>query len=514
MFKVVDILRKLMLFGMLLMVACQDSTETSLSGTASLRFILRSVESTLQSRGIEDDLDSDGSITDEEMYVNGSKMYRLALFLVEGGSVVSYIALEADDPRFSNDNTEATVSFTNLDYSKTYKLYAVANYGNYEELTGNLAVVSEDNITGGLRVNASESNLCSHLSAYPLTLAKDINLTPGENIINGELIRTYARLRLNVRNQSSHSDLCITDLSFNPKFTQQSADIFVEGGTANVSPVVTSSDAIIPFAPDYLIPKMGSDNQVNEATIFDTYLLESTGGNYNYTLSLQYPGITSEVYEVSGSSISNYNDIEDGELYVMYNANSSRYLYINGNNVGAGSSYMTNGELNHNYVWRFNKISANRFTIESMGSTGYFMQSSQMSSSRVPLTVTPGNSDYFTATTTSGYLRLQGTRSSYFLAVNGSSVYGNNSTSSNNRRRYNFYLYKVEKKSVTTSVDYEETIPINIVDKVTGEASPITAIRRNDFIDILVNVTYNEKSGDVEFEVTNWEDVEGEVTFD
>ena len=61
---------------------------------------------------------------------------------------------------------------------------------------------------------------------------------------------------------------------------------------------------------------------------------------------------------------------------------------------------------------------------------------------------------------------------------------------------------------------YEETIPIRIIDKNTGEASPLTAIKRNDFINILVNVTYNEKKGTIEFEVSDWDKVNGDVTFD
>jgi hypothetical protein len=39
-------------------------------------------------------------------------------------------------------------------------------------------------------------------------------------------------------------------------------------------------------------------------------------------------------------------------------------------------------------------------------------------------------------------------------------------------------------------------------------------LSRNDFVNILVNVSYNDKSGDVEFEVSDWNEVEGDVTFD
>ena len=152
------------------------------------------------------------------------------------------------------------------------------------------------------------------------------------------------------------------------------------------------------------------------------------------------------------------------------------------------------------------------YFIESMGATGYYMQSSQVNNSRVPLTVVPGNSDYFTVSTSGNYLRFLSNRYSYYLSVNNSTVCGH--YSNNNQNRRNFYLYKVEKKSVSTKVTHQETIPINIVDKTSGEAVPLTAIRRNDFIEILVNVTYNVKTGEVEYEVSDWDEVNGDVTFD
>ena len=152
------------------------------------------------------------------------------------------------------------------------------------------------------------------------------------------------------------------------------------------------------------------------------------------------------------------------------------------------------------------------FTIESMGATGYFMQSSAMNNSRIPLTVSPGSSDYFNAGSSGNNIRFGNSNNSYYLSVNGNAAQGHNSYWYMERR--NFNLYKVVKNSVASSITHEETIPIRIIDKATGEASPLTAIRRNDFIEILVNVSYNEKTGDVQFEVTNWDEVNGEVTFD
>ena len=510
-----DILRKLIILCCVLLVtACQNNDDvTGTEGPASLTLTVRSRENSTLTRGVED-LDDNGTVTDEELFVDGRKMYRLAVFLFDGTKAVSSTVLEADDPRFTNGNTEATVSFTFLDYSKTYKLYAVANYGNHEGITGNLTSITESNVTTALTVTASGDNLCNHNTAYPLVLKQDINLTPGANTVSGELSRTYARVRINVRNQSTLNNLYITKLNFASKFTRKKADLFTEGGAAEVSPVTTSADAITPFVQDLMIPMMGGNGNVSEATVFDSYMLESTGGSYNYTLGLKYMGDTEEVYTVSSSATNNHNNIEDGAMYVIYSTNAKKYLYANGSSVGAGNSYLTNGELNHNYVWKFkrNSSNTNRYTIESMGATGYFMQSSQVSTSKVPLTVSPGNSDYFTASTSSSNIRLQSTKSNYYLSVNSSTVAGHSSSSNQNRR--NLYLYKVEKTQTATTISHEENIPIRIVDKNSGEATALTEIRRNDFIDILVSVTYNEKTGNVEFQVADWEQVNGEVTFD
>ena len=506
------ILQKLLLFGgILLTCACSNDESLHTASDTTLYINITSKGSVQSTRGVED-LDDNGTVSEQELIVDGRKMYRLTVMLLDGNRVASSTVLESDDPRFSNENTEATVSFTNLDYTRSYLLYAVANYGNYNGLTGNLSEADGENITSGLKVTASEENICDSSTPYPLSLKKEINLTPGKNIVNGELLRTYARLRINVRNHSSLSDLYITGLSFDTKFTQQSADLFDEGGTASVSPVVTSAGAITPFEQEMMIPKLDTSGNVGEATVFDTYLLESTGGSYNYTIGLKYEGAKTEEYFVENKAINSASGIEDGALYVIYFTDSRRYLYANGNYVGAGSSYLTGGRLNNNYVWKLKSAGTNRYYIESMGETGYYMQSSNISSKYLPLTVDLGSEDYFTASNSGNYIRLQGTRKSYYMTVYGSSVYG--SSSKDNTELHNLYLYKVGKREVTSDITHEEKIPIKTIDKESGAAIPMTGIKRNDFIDILVNVTYNEKSGDVEFEVTDWENIDGEITFD
>ena len=503
--------------GMLLMAACQADDlgcEVSPQEGTSLSVVIKGQKlSTPSARGVED-LDDNGNVTEEERIVDGQRMYRLMVCIAESGRIVSYVTLEENDSRFFNENTEAKVTFVNLDYSKTYELYAVANYGNYGALTGALTNLTSSNILSSPLLNASGDNVCNVTSVYPLSLQKQVKLNPGENTVSGELKRTYARLRINVRNQSAEGDLTVTDLTFPTRFTRKSVNLFTEGGAAEVAPVATSAGAVTPFVPNLQIPKIADDGSVSETTIFDTYLLESDGGTYNYSLGLKYTGGEVEKYVVEDKAITKLADIKDGEMYVMYSSNSGRYLYANGNSVGAGSSYLTNNELNHNYVWKFTKTNAyyNYYRIESMGTTGYFMQSSNVSSSQVPLAVNPGSSDYFTASESGNNLRFRSTKSQYFLSVNGSSVVGHNS--SKNQERRNFTLYRVVKQSEVGSVSRTVTVPINIVNPTTGIASPLTAIRRNDFVETVVNVSYNQKTGDIDFEVLDWDKVNGDVTFD
>ena len=517
-FMLKSLLRNIFLWcGMLLMAACQtddlSSGGPSNEGT-TLRFVVKGQAPIVPSvRGVED-LDDNGTVTAEERILDGQRMYRLMVCMVESGRVISSVTLEEDDARFRNNNTEAVVEFVNLDYSKTYELYAVANYGNHGALTGALENLYSSNVLSPPLLNASSDNICNVTSVYPLSLKQQVRLNPGENTVSGELKRTYARLRINVRNQSAEGDLTVTDLTFPTRFTRKSVNLFTEGGAAEVAPVATSAGAVTPFVPNLQIPKIADDGSVSETTIFDTYLLESDGGTYNYSLGLKYTGGEVEKYVVEDKAITKLADIKDGEMYVMYSFNSGMYLYANGNSVGAGSSYLTNNELNHNYVWKFTKTNAyyNYYRIESMGATGYFMQSSNVSDTRVPLVVNPGSSDYFTASESGNNLRFRSTKSQYFLSVNGSSVVGHNS--SKNQERRNFTLYRVVKQSEAGSVSRTVTVPINIVNPTTGIASPLTAIRRNDFVETVVTVSYNQKTGNIDFEVVDWDKVNGDVTFD
>ena len=93
--------------------------------------------------------------------------------------------------------------------------------------------------------------------------------------------------------------------------------------------------------------------------------------------------------------------------------------------------------------------------------------------------------------------------STYYLVVEDSNLkYTNNKNESSN-----FIFYPITNSSKTI------TIPISVIDKQTGEANPITAIKRNDFINVLVTVSYNPVAGNFEFVVEDWNEGGGNVEF-
>lgn len=470
------------------------------------------------SRGVED-LNDDGTVSDLESFVDGRKMYRLGVFLVENGTTVASTVLEDGDERFSANNTAAMVKFENLDYSKTYQLYAIANYGNNGSIQGNVSDITADNITASHRVTASTGNMCDAQKPCPLALKKELKLNPGVNNISGQLTRTNARLRISVRNQSDTKDLTISKLEFPTKFTQPSVEVFNGGGTASVSPQATASSAITSYAQGMVIPRINDSPSANEKTIYDAYVLESTGGDYKYTLNLKYAGDESTEYTVSSTVINKRENITDGKMYVLYNSTSGRYLYADATNkiVGTGPTHTNNGVLDNRFVWKLKKVYNNQYVVESM-SSGYVMKSSAVTSSKIELTEKDGetdDTDYFTASNTrngnNAYIRFYSTSGNYYMAVSNNVACGHDSYRNTNQR--NFRLYEVTGTSTSTSITHSETIPIKILDN-TGHTSPIDAIRRNDFIDVLVNVSYNDKTGEVQFEVSNWNEVDGDVTFD
>ena len=74
-----------------------------------------------------------------------------------------------------------------------------------------------------------------------------------------------------------------------------------------------------------------------------------------------------------------------------------------------------------------------------------------------------------------------------------------------------FDFYEVSKTLAYPK--YSTPIKLTTIDPVTSVVSPVNTIKRNDFINVLISVSYNKEFGDFEFEVKPWEEVSGSIEF-
>lgn len=515
----------LYLLTLLLCIACQQDnilSDVSHRGT-SLTITFRAPSHS--TRGIQD-LDDDGNVTEAELMRDGQKMYRVSVYLVSGGVVERHQQLEY--AQLNDDKAEATVTFDQLDYTKAYQLYAVANHGDYTatgvSLKGYLSDLPDNQSPQNVTLSTGSTNyICDKAKVYPLTLQKEIHLNPGANTVSGELVRTFARVRINVRNQSTSNDLQLTSLTF-PAMAQASTNIFAPAASTNYAPVSNSAYAITPFEAEMNLAKVTTDGNVTEETIFDAYILEGTGGTYSFDLGLRYVDqVASEGYTTNEVPITKRNALEDKGMYILYqdydnDHSNDGYVYANGQlNCKWGDSYKDGeGKINPNYVWQFKKKADNEYALASMGSSGYYIKSAGISSGHIPLIYdeTPDLIHFFTVEEKSEKLAFKTASSSwlgaYYLYNSGNNlVYAYTTVGT-------YILYKVTFQggsSSTVKAESTPTIPINIIDNRTGVASPLTSIKRNDFIEITVNVSFNEQQGAIGFNTTNWQEGGGDVTF-
>lgn len=511
------------LLTLLLCIACQQDDilpDVSHRGT-SLTITFRAPSHS--TRGIQD-LDDDGNVTEAELMRDGQKMYRVSVYLVSGGVVERHQQLEY--AQLNDDKTEATVTFDQLDYTKAYQLYAVANHGDYTatgvSLKGYLSDLPDNQSPQNVTLSTSSTNyICDKAKVYPLTLQKEIHLNPGANTVSGELVRTFARVRINVRNQSTSNDLQLTSLTF-PAMAQASANIFAPAASTNYAPVSTSAYAITPFEANMNLAKV-TDGNVTEETIFDAYILEGTGGTYSFDLGLKYVDqVASEGYTTDEVPITQRNALEANAMYILYHSGGyyDGYVCANGQlNCKWGDSYKdSEGKINPNYVWRFEKVADHKYALASMGSSGYYIKSAGISSGQIPLTNDNAIlNHFFTVEESNSKLAFKTASGSTYPVVKPYYLYnyGNNTVYAFTTVG-TYILYKVTYQSGSSSTVKAEstpTIPINIIDNKTGVATPLTSIKRNDFIEITVNASFNEQQGAIGFNTTNWQEGGGDVTF-
>ena len=369
-------------------------------------------------------------------------------------------------------------------------------------------------------VTANDDYLCDKSAPQPLSMVQTISLNPGENQVSVELKRIYSRIRIELINNSSSCDLSINCLDFEDNFVQKQTYLFdnpnepdrIYANFAKGKPVVTSASALTNCSAT-------TDNPVTiekrkGKVLFDAYVLGSKNENgYRYTLDVEYKGKT---YELPGSISENPSNLEEIEnnatesitnetnYFLIQNVSSGKYLYDNGDWL-----YQGNDKDNSNYKWALiRRAEGGYYFYNKM--TGHYIG--------VPNKVNRGQTQMDSAP--DAYYKILRYGDDFLIQANDNAElclnnWGAEGThlggySQDNGGKHQFYLVI---PAGTRAAHYDTPILLETIDPITAQVSQVKNIKRNDFINVLVTVAFDEMNGDFGFMAAPWSEKNGEIEF-
>lgn len=374
--------------------------------------------------------------------------------------------------------------------------------------------------------------------SIPLSSTHILNLISGQNHATAELKRTSARVRVELRNYSD-LPLTINNLAFSSNFTQSTSYLFSRADGENYAiendhygkgaPVVTDDNAITAFTPGRILTK-----EDGTTTLFDGLIYESRDltNNYTYAIDVSYKGegdLHNYTLKGNGQAVTTPDDVAaQGPYFLIRRSSAFSYLYVENDKVYASTGSYTPQEIldlckrqnyYYNYVWELVPYGSS-YRLRNV-QTGDYIENVQYNRQEYEYyrlgTTEESGADSFTLETNNGFLLF---RSDYYR---NHSWYGGNAYI-NTRGTDNtlvvgwngtgewsqFALYPLDAHRSLNA--YNEVV-LRTIDKTSGVVSDVHEIERNDYIRILVEVSYNPDKGDFDFNVNDWETGGDEITF-
>lgn len=434
----------------------------------------------------------------------------LRIWLVDkNGKIVRVITSNAGSPAAGVDGITmtgvgtASAQFVNVERA-SYTLYFVAN-------SDALSSYGKDATIDDKFKNATINYKYGILYGMPLSAVKEIHVVPGKNMISASLVRICAKIHVTVRNSTLDKMIWIKDISLNDISPNKTylfeQDSFCPGVVYDELEKITTPIGIEPNA---------------EITYPAVYLFETDkapgikirGGVFKGTQK-DPPGVTTQTissysFEETSESLSTGNN-----QYLVMNK-SMRYLLKGHPSGSVAIDFLASGDgpKNHllassdieDYLWTYEA----RYYLKNIGQNKYLRNSS----GKLYLDRIIGNFT-FNGDKTNGYTISSG--SNYIWNNAGSLNFNANGKSPQNQ----WYFYQVTSVSTTEEVfagaealiNYADD-DLNHINPDLGVAVPLQRIKRNESIDIRVNIFFNKNTGKLDFETEIWKTVDNETTFD
>lgn len=447
---------------------------------------------------------------------SGDEIKSLRIWLVDkNGKIVRVITSDAGNPAAGVDGITmtgvgtASAQFVNVERA-SYTLYFVANS---DALSSYLAGATIDDAFKKATIDYKYGE-----DGMPLSVVKEIHVVPGKNMISASLVRICAKIYVTVRNSTLDKMIWIKDISLNT--TSPDKSYLFEQDSFCPGVVYDELEKII--TPIGLAPN-------TETTCLTVYLFETDkapgikirGGVFDGNQT-EEPGVTTQTissYSFEETSESLYPNTSD--QYLVMNK-SMRYL-LKGHPSGAVAiDFLASGDGPKKHLLASSDIEDYLWTYESKLVWGYYYdlknigQNKYLRNSSGKLNLGTSIDNFtFNGNPTDGYTISSG--SNYIWNNAGSLNFNANGKSPQNQ----WYFYKVTSVSTTEEVfagaealiNYADD-DLNHIDPDLGVAVPLQRIKRNESIDIRVNIFFNKNTGKLDFETETWKTVDNETTFD
>ncbi len=449
---------------------------------------------------------------------SGDEIKSLRIWLVDkNGKIVRVITSDAGSPAAGEDGITmtgvgtASAQFVNVERA-SYTLYFVANS---DALSSYLAGATIDDAFKKATIDYEYG-----INGMPLSVVKEIHVVPGKNMISASLVRICAKIHVTVRNSTLDKMIWIKDISFNDISPDKTylfeQDSFLPGVVYDELEKITTPIGLAPNA---------------EMTYPAVYLFETDKAPGIKIRGGVFAGTQTSEPNVTTQTISSYSFEETSESlstgnnrYLVMNK-SMRYLLKGHQSGSVGIVFLASGDGPKNHLLASSDIEDYLWTYESQYMpwqvTTYrdlknIGQNKYLRNSSGKLDLDPSINNFtFNGNKTDGYTISSG--SNYIWNNAGSLDFNNKGKSPQNQ----WYFYKVNSVNTTEEVfDGAEALinysddDLNHIDPDLGVAVPLQRIKRNESIDIRVNIFFNKNTGKLNFETEVWETVDNETTFD
>lgn len=446
---------------------------------------------------------------------SGYEIKSLRIWLVDkDGKIARVITSAAGSPATGEDGITmtgvgtASAQFINVERA-SYTLYFVANSDALSSYTAGATI---DDAFKKATIDYEYG-----INGMPLSVVKEIHVVPGKNMISASLVRICAKIHVTVRNSTLDKMIWIKDISLNDirpdKTYLFEQDSFFPGAGYEELEEMTN---VIGLEP------------TTEMTFPAVYLFETDkalgikirGGVFAGTQTSEPNVITKDISSYSFEETS--ESLNEGNQYLVMNK-SMRYLLKGHQSGSVGIDFLASGDgpKNHllassdieDYIWTYESQYVSGWTtydLKNIGQNKYLKNSS----GKLDLGTSIDNFT-FNGDKTNGYTISSG--GNYIWNNAGTLDFNDKGKSPQNQ----WYFYRVNSVTTTEEVfDGAEALinyydnDLSHIDPDLGVAVPLQRIKRNESIDIRVNIFFNKNTGKLDFETEIWKTVDNETTFD